>query len=271
MKAINKFFLLASLSVIMFSCSEEETDVSTITKFPAFSFESIQDSYVFDEADTLINIPFTFNDNQIYAVEVEIGVGANSTATEDVDFALGAHTLEIPTLTKAGNIEFYIGTDVFREDDEKVYLTLTSHHPSGYPTSKTIEITIKNVGGCPTYVHSDFVGEYSVVSDGWNDWAPGTDLTVTDEGTNKLGFKYNCGADAATIVVDVDPDDFSISSGKQEYCSYNLPPLTRFLADVVEGTGSFVNTCNGELYVTMAHSDANGANYGNYQIVLKKK
>lgn len=271
MKTLNKILFLACFATIFVSCTEEEADISTITKFPAFTFDGIQNSYVFDEADTLINIPFTFNDNQIYAVEVEISVGSNSTATEDVDFALGAHSLSIPTLGKSGNIEFYIGSDIFLEDDEKVFLTLTSHHLSGYPSSKTIEITIRNVGGCPPYVHGDFVGDYTVVSDAWQDWAPGTDITVTDEGTNKLGFKYNCGADAATIVVEIDPNDFSMSGDKQEYCSYNLPPLTRFLADVAEGAGSFVNTCTNELNVTLAHSDANGANYGSYKIVLKKK
>lgn len=272
MKIVNKYIILACLSLFYMSCAEEEeAEVSTVTKFPAFTIDGLQDKYVFDEADTTILLPFTFNDNQIYEIDIDIVVGSGTTATEDEDFALGSHSITVPTLKKAGAIEFILGSDIFLEEDEKVFLELTSHLPSGLKGTKIVEITIKNVGGCLPYVHNDFVGNYTVVSDGWQDWAPGTDIVVTNEGSNKLGFKYNCGADAATIVVEVDPDNFSISGAKQEYCSYNLPPVTRFLADVAEGADSFVNTCTKELNVNMAHSDANGTNYGSYKIVLKKK
>lgn len=257
------------ISFYLSSCVVEEAEPSTISTFKSFGFDGIQDKYVFDEADTTHIIPFTFSDAQIFEFDVHVGVGANSTATEDLDFALGAHDINIKTLDKKGNIEFIIGSDPFLEGDEKVYLTLTSSSLSGYPTSKTIEITIKNVGGCPEYVHNDFVGDYTVVSDGWQDWTAGTVLTVENAGTNKLSFKYNCGADAKPIVFTVNPATFGISGDKQQYCSYELPPVTEFFGDIVEAS-SKVNTCDKELTVAIAHS-AGTTNYGTGTIVLKKK
>jgi len=273
MKIINKYIILACLSFFYMSCAEEEAEVSTITTFPAFTLDGLQDKYVFDEADTTILLPFTLNDNQIYELEIDIVVGNGTTATEDVDFALGSHSITIPTLKKSGAIEFILGSDIFLEGDEKVFLELTSHLPSGLKGTKIIEITIKNVGGCPPYVHNDFVGDYEVVSDAWQDYPVGTTITVANVGNNILSFNYNCGANAKPIIMNINPNTFGISGTIQEYCSYDLPPLTKFFGDIVEtgANASFVNTCTGELNVTIAHSDENNNAYGSGKIVLKKK
>lgn len=267
---ILKYLLITSILIVQFSCSPEESEPSKISRFKSFGFEGISDKYTFSEADTTILIPFKFNDDQIFDFNVELNVEANSSATEDVDFALGSHSIPVQTLVKGGAIEFIIGTDVYLESDEKVYLTLSSDNLSGLPVSKTIEITIQNVGGCPEYVHADYIGTYTVVSDEWQDWSVGTELSVENAGANTLSFKYNCGANALPILLKVDPSSFGISGSKQEYCSYSLPPLTVFFGDVVEAS-SQVNTCTKELNVTIAHSDANGTNYGSGAIVLKKK
>ncbi|MBK8547879.1 MAG: hypothetical protein IPL63_11035 [Saprospiraceae bacterium] len=58
-----------------------------------FTLDGLQDKYVFDEADTTILLPFTFNDNQIYEIDIDVVVGSGTTATEDEDFALGSHTV----------------------------------------------------------------------------------------------------------------------------------------------------------------------------------
>lgn len=267
---ILKYIFLASILIIQFSCSVEEAEPSTISRFKSFGFEGIADKYTFLEADTSIQIPFSFNDDQIFDFTVELTVGANSTATEDVDFALGSHTIPVQTLEKSGVIDFIIGTDVFLESDETVYLTLSSDNLSGLPVTKTIEITIKNVGGCPEYVQNEFVGTYTVESDEWADWTPGTELEVENVGPNSLSFKYNCGANALPIILNIDPSSFEISGDKQEYCSYELPPLTKFFGDVNESS-SIVNTCDKTLTISIAHSDANGNAYGSGIIVLKKK
>lgn len=269
MKYFNYILLLIGVSFLA-SCTKETGEASKITRIQEFGFQGLPDKIEVPETDSTYIWTFTFDDNQIFNFNVDITVGDNSTATEDEDFALGAHSVAVPTLAKKGQIEFQVGSDVFLEEDEKVYLTLSSDYPGGVPVSKTIEITIKNVGGCPAYVHKDFVGDYEVVSDEWQDWAVGTTLTVADEGANKLSFKYNCGADALPIVFTINPATFGIGAAKQEYCSYNLPPLTKFFGDVVEAT-SMVNTCEKTLKVTLAHTDEANKAYGSGAIVLKKK
>ncbi len=268
MKLLSYIFLFVFL-LGQISCSPEEAEVSKISQLEPFGF-NVVDKIEIAEADTTIKIPFTFSDAQIFDFNVILTVGSNSTATEDVDFALGSHSIAIRPLDKAGEIELIVGSDVYLEDDEIVYLTLSSDNVSGYPSSKTIEITIKNVGGCPEYVHNEFVGTYTVESDEWADWAAGTELEVENVGANVLSFKYNCGANALPIILNIDPSTFEISGSKQEYCSYELPPLTKFFGDIVEAS-SIVNTCEKTLVVSIAHSDANGNAYGSGIIVLKKK
>ena len=259
------FLILVFFSVL--SCSKESSEPSTVTKFQPFGF-IMSDKITVDEGK-LIKIPFTFDDNQIIDFDVHIDPAANSTGVEDVDYHT-QHDLSVLTLAKKGEFEFEALTDLFLEGDEKVFLTLSSSSITGLPTSKTIEITIKNVGGCPAYVHSEFAGDYEVVSDEWQDWTAGTVIKVTNEGANLLSFKYNCGSIAKPILLKIDPATFGISGTKQEYCSYDLPPVTKFFGDIVEASSS-VNTCTKSLNVTIAHTDATNAAYGAGKIVLKKK
>ena len=268
-------YFIFSVIVITLSCSPEEAEVSKIQRFKSFGFEGINNKIEVQEPSdpsgaTTVIIPFTFNNDQIFDFHIDVHVDANSTAIEDVDFALGSHSIEIATLQKSGEIEFIIGGDLFLEGDESVFLTLTSDHVSGLPVTKTFEIVIKNTGGCPEYIHNDFVGDYEVISDEWADWAAGTTLTLVNEGNNILSFKYNCGDFALPILLNIDPSTFGISGNKQEYCSYDLPPLTKVFGDIVEASSS-VNTCDKEITVAITHTTEAGASFGTGAIVLKKK
>ena len=267
----NILVLLFCSAFFLISCNREDAELSKISRVKEFGFEGIADKIELLEADSVYLLKFNFNDDQIVGFTVDIEVGANSTATEDVDYALGAHSVDIPALAKEGVIKFEVASDIYAEADEKVYLTLSSSYALGLPLTKTIEITIKNVGGCPPFVESEFVGDYTVESDEWQDWAVGTVITVAKDSTNRLSFKYNCGAAALPILLNIDPATFSISGAKQQYCSYDLPPLTKFFADIVEGSDSFVDTCNKKLRVTITHTDENNKAYGSGEIVLVKK
>ncbi|MBK8828525.1 MAG: hypothetical protein IPO26_18035 [Saprospiraceae bacterium] len=266
MKDIKYLFLVFVLFSVL-SCSKESSEPSTVTRLQSFGF-LIADKITVDEGK-VVKIPFAFDDNQIIGFDVDIHVDGNSTASEDIDFHT-EHGLSVLALAKKGEFVFEALEDLFLEGDEKVFLTLSSSSVTGLPKSKTIEITVKNVGGCPSYEHAQFVGTYEVVSDAWEDWKVGTTLTIANEGVNTLSFKYNCGTTALPILMKIDPATFGISGVKQEYCSYNLPPVTKFFGDIVEAS-SKVNTCEKSITVTIAHTDSNGANYGSGALVLKKK
>jgi hypothetical protein len=262
--------VFAGLALV--ACDPEASDPSTIQSFQSFDF-NVPAKIEIAEADTVLNIPFTFDDNQIFDVNTTVSIGSNSTATAGEDFLLQTSSIEIPTLQKSGVIKLEIGSDLFLEQDEKVYLTLTSSHPSGLPKPKTIEINIKNVGGCPVYVKKDFEGDYEVVSDGWQDWTPGTVLTVTSETNDSLSFKYNCGVEAKPIKFKVNPATFGISGPKQAYCKYanNTGGLDGYSGDIIEASSN-VNTCDKILNLNINHTvDGSTAAPAAFKIILKKK
>lgn len=267
----NKITYMAILAgCFVMSCSEEAVDVSTVTKFEEFSILGLPDKIELPETDSVYTFNFTFDEKQIVEFNLAIDQDAKSSATEDVDYAFPSHSVSVATLQRAGTFQLQINSDLFLEGDESIFVTLTSDNPLGSPLKKTMEVVIKNVGGCPEYVHNDYVGTYTVESDEWNDWPIGTELELENAGENTLSFKYNCGADALPILVKIDPSTFGISGDKQPYCSYNIPPLTAFSGDIDEAT-SLVNTCEKTLTVTIAHTDAAGTNYGSGAITLKKK
>ncbi|HMS70032.1 MAG: hypothetical protein WAT92_00625 [Saprospiraceae bacterium] len=269
MKHKNKFIIFAFFALLFSACVPEEPELSSIQEFAPYEF-IITDKFVVSEADTTIEIPFTFDASQIFDLEIDIAVDeAKSTATEDEDFALGSHTIAVQALAKKGVISLQLGSDLFLESDESIFLTLTSDHPSGFPKPKTIEISLKNVGGCPAFVIDEFVGDFTVESDDWQDFAVGTTISVTKEGANELSFKYNCGDLAKPIKFSVNPNTFGISGPKQQYCLYT-PPGIEFFGDVVEAS-SIANTCDKILTIAIAHTDANNGAYGTGAIVLKKK
>ncbi len=262
----NKITFIAILaSCFVMSCSEEATDISTVTKFEEFSILGLPNKIELPETDSVYTFNFTFDEKQIVEFTLDIAHEAKSTATEDVDYAFPSHSVSVATLQRAGSFQLQINSDLFLEGDESIFVTLTTDNPLGSPLKKTMEVVIKNVGGCPEYVHSQFVGDYEVVSDGWQDWAAGTILSITNEGANKLGFKYNC-ADAKPIILTVDPASFSVGGTKQPYCVYGTDAYS---ADVTEATSS-VNTCDKVLTLNMLHFDPAGAS-ASYGIVLKKK
>lgn len=270
MKHKNKFILFAFFALLFSACVPEEAELSTIQEFAPYEV-IVPDKIAISEADTTIDIPITFDQNQIFDINLTVTVdNAKSSATEDVDFALLTPEINLLALARKGVISLQFVKDLFLEGDETIFLTLTSDHPSGFPKAKTIEISLKNVGGCPAFVIDQFVGDFTVESDDWQDFAVGTTITVTKEGANELSFKYNCGDLAKPIKFTVNPNTFGISGAKQQYCSYNLPPVTEFFGDVVEASSS-ANTCDKILTIAIAHTDANSAAYGTGRIRLKKK
>ncbi|MCB9309739.1 MAG: hypothetical protein H6567_06775 [Lewinellaceae bacterium] len=269
MKNIFKFFAIIIVFGV-FSCQDENGEISKISKFAPFTFDNIPDEITLAEDSGVHTFKITFNDNQIYDFNVELSLGNGGTATEGKDFDILTHGNSVATLDRKTSFDIEIYEDVFLEGDEFFYLNFTSDSHFEYPSPKTVKVIIKNVGGCPDYVHSQYSGEYTVESDEWQDWTVGDVLMVEDAGSNKLSFKYNCGGDALPIVLTIHPDDFSISGEKQEYCSYSLPPLTKFYAEVQQAD-SQINTCDKVLNVAIKHTDANNANYGVYSISLKKK
>ena len=117
-----------------------------------------------------------------------------------------------------------------------------------------------------------YVGDFLVVQDEWGDYKVGNTVAVKMVSATELSFEYNVNAGTAKpIILKINPANNSISVTRQDYGAYTLPPDTEFTAASVAGTASAVNPCDLSLSVRLNHVDANGTNYGNYTIKLKKK
>lgn len=138
---------------------------------------------------------------------------------------------------------------------------------------------IPNLTGSNTFINFDvvcafdinnFFGDFDVIKDDWDDYKAGTVIKVVRVSNTSVSFNYNC-ADAVPIVLSINTSTGAVSSPKIQYCSYILPPLTKFFGDVVEGNGSFVDFCTKTITVKINHTDEKGGNYGDGTIVLRKK
>ncbi len=164
---------------------------------------------------------------------------------------------------------YLIGLDFYQDNIKYEAFPITGiAYGTAFNNLPGASVNIKYDAVCP-FVIDNFFGDFEVISDEWQDFAVGDLVKVTKVSGNAVSFNYNC-SNPLPIVLTINAASGAISGDKKEYCSYNLPPLTKFLGDVVEGK-SAVDNCAKTLTVRMAHTDANGANYGEYTIVLKKK
>jgi hypothetical protein len=147
---IGKILLISSFALVIGSCDNSEDPDSVITSFEKFPVATKHTTVVTPEGDEeVIIFKFAFNDAQINDVVVEVGVGAASSATEDVDFTLSSHEIEVPAFAgqDSVSVEVHILQDGEVEaEDETIYLTFSSQSPSGLVTSEIQVATIKDSG-----------------------------------------------------------------------------------------------------------------------------
>ncbi|MFZ1560870.1 MAG: hypothetical protein WAT37_13135 [Saprospiraceae bacterium] len=123
---------------------------------------------------------------------------------------------------------------------------------------------------CPFNI-DNFVGDFEVTADEWEDYPIGTVIKVAKVSATSVSFSYNCGSSALPIVLTINAATGAVSGPKSQYCSYNLPPVLKFFGDVVEGARSYVDNCSKTIYVRIAHTDELNRNFGEGNIILKRK
>jgi len=138
-----KIILLLTLGFFLFSCEEEDnTPISEITSFKDYTFAGLPEKIEVAEADSTFTVPFTFDDNQITDLHLEVHVVEGGSATDGVDFALVTSTIDLIALEKEGEFSFVIGKDYLIEGNESFFIEITSTENNGLPLSQTIEIVI---------------------------------------------------------------------------------------------------------------------------------
>jgi hypothetical protein len=116
----------------------------------------------------------------------------------------------------------------------------------------------------------EYQGDFEVVLDEWEDYAPGDIVQVTRINDTQLSFTYPA-SNAKPIIVNVNPANNSTSVTKQVYGNYSWgAQYGDFSAASVPSLNNFVAPCDGILSVVLNHTVAAGS-FGNFRIVLKKK
>ncbi len=126
-------------------------------------------------------------------------------------------------------------------------------------------------GAICAYNPDIYEGQFVVETDEWNDYAPGTVITVEKVSDNQFSFKYNV-SDALPIIVTVNTANNVTSVTKQVYSpsGYGLGygPIS---CQTVDGSSdNFVAPCDEEFSVRLVHTVAAGS-FGDAVFKAKKK
>ncbi|MEO6914349.1 MAG: hypothetical protein ABI151_00770 [Chitinophagaceae bacterium] len=118
-----------------------------------------------------------------------------------------------------------------------------------------------------TFVSSLYAGDFTVVSDEWQDYKAGAVIPVKLVSANQISFEYAVDAGTAKpIILTINPANNVITVAKQVYGSYGAD---EYSAEAAANSGSSVNPCDLSLSVKLTHS-SNGP-VGAFTIKLKKK
>jgi hypothetical protein len=129
-----------------------------------------------------------------------------------------------------------------------------------------VSTTVQFLKPC-TFVSSAYAGDFTVVSDEWQDYAVGAVIPVKVVSATQISFEYKTDAGTAKPILTINPSNNAITVAKQVYGNYGTDVLS---AESITGPASAVNPCDLSLSVRLNHT-AGSTVYGAYTIKLKKK
>lgn len=118
-----------------------------------------------------------------------------------------------------------------------------------------------------TFVASAYDGDFTVVSDEWQDYNTGAVIPVKMVSATQISFMYAVDAGTAKpIIMTINPANNAITVSKQVYGSYGKDVYS---AETVGNSGSAVNPCDLSLSVKLTHTTTGFVSA--FTIKLKKK
>ncbi len=171
--------LFALVSVLIVSCKEDDTEVSTLTSFAKFDTEFPAAITVTEPegAEETHTVTITFNESQIMDIHLEVAASGASTATEGVDFDFVSHEVSVPAWSQKGTVDIVVYGDADPEGDETIVLHVQSLDVFGIPKpAEALVITIEN-REYPTDVLVSWDNEY-VDSSGVNSMCDAIDIDL---------------------------------------------------------------------------------------------
>lgn len=172
-----------------------------------------------------------------------------------------------------GGDKFDVGVNITTVEGQvfEAFPSGAAGYGSGIGNMVGASTSVSYLTPCP-FDATKYVGDFEVVQDEWADYKAGSVIPVKMVSATQLSFEYNVDAGSAQpIILTINPANNSITVAKQAYGTYTFPPPVMFSAQSVAGPANAVNPCDLSISVRLNHTDANGTNYGNYTIKLKKK
>lgn len=166
--------------------------------------------------------------------------------------------------------KFDFGADVYIQTGEKfqAFPTVGSAYGSGVSAQYGGIATTISYSAICNFLPATFTGNFVVISDGWDDYAAGTVITLTNISPNQFAFKYAAN-NALPIICTVAADN-SVTVAKQVYGNYG-PPYGDFSCQTAPPAGdNFVLPCDGIFQVSLTHTVTQGS-FGTYKIRCKKQ
>ncbi|MBK0381562.1 hypothetical protein I5M32_01195 [Pedobacter sp. SD-b] len=199
--------------------------------------------------------------------KITVSVTSPTGAVEGTQYKIASKTLTLPAGSVLGYLDITSSYDAYKNDRvDTLVIKITSADgvtPSDY--NNTIKLVINKF--CP--FNADLLsGDFTVITDEWADYAPGSTITVTKVDAGTVSFKYGAN-NAKPILIKVNSKNVT-SVTKQEYGDYGSANGGPFSVQSVNSSKNVAAPCEGTISVLLNHTNSRG-DYGNYLIVLKKK
>jgi hypothetical protein len=214
----NTLLFGAAFALAISACEEPAASDSIITNFAPYTATLTEAPVAATECDVVHTLNFTFDNNQNTDITLQISVGESSSASEETDFELLTHEIDIPAY--AGQDTFSVDIAVYQDfeiedGNESIYLTFKSDAPSGVSQQEVLvaDITDSGIGAAPGETTDLTVNWF--YADNLTDDACANDMDVTiqamDEtdpyaGADLLGYEaasVDCPEEAPLTVADM--------------------------------------------------------------------
>ena len=115
----------------------------------------------------------------------------------------------------------------------------------------------------------EYVGEFVVVADEWQDYVPGETVVISKVDDTKISFLYKSD-NPKPIILTVTPTNAVVVT-KQVYGSYSWgAQYGNFSVETIGDIDDVVKPCDGTISVFLKHTVSAGS-FGEYRITLRKK
>lgn len=198
--------------------------------------------------------------------KVTISVTSPTGAVEGTQYKIPNKTLTIPAGQALGFLDITSTYDAYKNDRiDTLNITLTADNGvAKSDKNSTIKLVLNKF--CPFNADA-LIGDFIVVKDEWQDYAPGSTIVVTKVNATQVSFKYKANA-AQPIIISVDAKNIT-SVAKQVYGNY-ADQYGNYSVNSVASSDNYTAPCEGLISVRLKHTVSAGS-FGDYTITLRKK